>query len=64
MAGRFPGIDLAKMRLSGKPSWVKLADPEPYDNGTLVALPGGDALLVGNTWWWKHQGRSRAKPAL
>ena len=56
MAGRFPGIDLAKMRLSGKPSWVKLADPQPYDNGTLVALPGGDALLVGNTWWWKHEG--------
>jgi large repetitive protein len=56
MAGRFPGIDLATMRLSGKPSWVKLADPQPYDNGTLVALPGGDALLVGNTWWWKHEG--------
>lgn len=56
MAGRFPGIDLAKMKLSGKPSWVKLADPAPYDNGTLVALPGGDALLVGNTWWWKHEG--------
>ena len=56
MAGRFPGIDLARMKLSGKPSWVKLADPQPYDNGTLVALPGGDALLVGNTWWWKHEG--------
>ena len=56
MAGRFPGIDLARMRLSGKPSWVRLSDPQPYDNGTLVALPGGDALLVGNTWWWKHEG--------
>ncbi|HEX8959799.1 MAG TPA: kelch repeat-containing protein, partial [Solirubrobacterales bacterium] len=53
--GGLPPIELAKI-FPGLPAWANLSGPAPFDNGSLVALPGGDALLVGNTWWWKHQG--------
>jgi hypothetical protein len=56
MAGRFPAIDLRAIRIDGKPDWVDVSDPAPWDNGTLVALDDGGALLVGNRWWWKHLG--------
>lgn len=54
-AGAFPAHDLRGM-FPGLPAWVDLGAPAPLDNGRLVALPGGDALLVGNTGWWKHEG--------
>ncbi|HEY4753465.1 MAG TPA: kelch repeat-containing protein, partial [Candidatus Limnocylindrales bacterium] len=54
--GRLPAISLSVM-FPSRPKWAdEFGDPAPYANGTLVPLANGDALLVGNTWWWKHQG--------
>jgi len=35
---------------------LPLSTPTPGVMGTLVGLPDGGAVLVGNGDWWKHQG--------
>ena len=50
LAGRLPAIDAEAVKALG----VELPEGEgaPWTNGTLVALPDGGALLVGNARWW------------
>jgi hypothetical protein len=55
LTGMLPGIDRAAVEVLGVP--LPAGDPEPADNGTLVALSDGGALLVGHGAWWKHQGQ-------
>jgi hypothetical protein len=54
LAGTLPDIDRSALVAMG----VALPDgnPQPADNGTLVALNDGGALLIGHGGWWKHQG--------
>jgi hypothetical protein len=53
MAGRLPAIDHEAVRAMG----VRLPEDEgaPGSIGTLVAQPGGGAVLIGNDRWWKHE---------
>jgi hypothetical protein len=52
LAGTLPDVDRSAIAALG----VQLpdGDPQPGDNGTLVALDDGGALLVGHAAWWKH----------
>ena len=52
LAGRLPEIDLPALARLGVP--ITDAHPQAADNGTLVALRGGGAVLVGHAGWWKH----------
>jgi hypothetical protein len=50
-----PPLDRAALEAQGPPN----ANPIPTDDGeigpgTLVALPDGDAMLIGVTYYWKH----------
>lgn len=55
-AGTFPPIDRERVRELG----VELPDDDglpqnQYRRSTLVAIPGGDAVLIGHQRWWKHE---------
>jgi hypothetical protein len=52
LAGRLPDIDLPALARLGVP--ITDAHPQAADNGTLVALSDGGAVLVGHAGWWKH----------
>jgi hypothetical protein len=54
MAGDLPDIDRAAIADLG----VELPEFEPSRGaaGTLVALDDGDAVLMGQNDWWKHEG--------
>jgi len=54
MAGELPPIDVPRIREMG----VELPEDsgQAGQPGTLVALPDGDAVLVGQQVWWKHEG--------
>jgi N-acetylneuraminic acid mutarotase len=54
LAGSLPALDRKALRAAGTPA--PQGAPEPSTIGTVVALADGDALLVGHTAWWKHQG--------
>lgn len=49
-----PGIDRSEIR--GRGVQVPDAEPLPGMTGSLVALPAGGAVLVGNQVYWKHEG--------
>jgi len=57
LTGRLPAIDRAALEEQAPAN----ANPMPEDDGqpmgvgSLVALPDGGAVLIGNTRWWKHQ---------
>ena len=53
-SGSLPGIDRAALKRVGTP--VPGYDPAPLDEGTLVALDDGGAVLIGQSGWWKHEG--------
>jgi hypothetical protein len=55
LAGTLPPLDRAALEAQGPPN----ANPIPTDDGeigpgTIVALPDGDAMLIGVTYYWKH----------
>jgi hypothetical protein len=57
LAGTLPPIDGAAIEARGMPD----ANPVPTDAaeinpGTLVALQDGGAVLIGVSYYWKHQG--------
>ncbi len=52
LAGRLPDIDLPALAKLGVP--ITDAHPAAADNGTLVSLSDGGAVLVGHAGWWKH----------
>jgi hypothetical protein len=54
-AGYLPVIDVAAIRRLG----VEVPDVSgmPGGVGRLVAVPGGDAVLIGHEEWWKHEGQ-------
>ena len=54
LAGRLPDIHRKALKKLGVP--LPKGDPEPAQNGTLVALDDGGALLMGHAGWWKHEG--------
>ena len=59
LTGSLPAIDVKALARQGAPGWVLdqvRGDswPMPQGVGTLVALPDGDAILIGQTAWWKH----------
>lgn len=54
LAGELPEIDRSAVADLGVP--LPDGDPAPADNGALVALDDGGALLVGHAHWWKHEG--------
>ncbi len=58
LAGRLPDIDRSALEKQGVPGSNPVPDgnPQPTDNGTLVALNDGGAVLVGHAGWWKHAG--------
>ncbi len=58
LAGRLPDIDRSALEKQGVPGANPVPDdiPLPADNGTLVALNDGGAVLVGHAGYWKHAG--------
>lgn len=54
LTGRLPGIDRSAIEQLSVP--LPETDPLPAENGTLVALNDGGALLIGHGGWWKHEG--------
>jgi hypothetical protein len=59
LVGSLPPIDRAEIAAAGvdlqeDPSWID--DPSWASEGTLVTLPDGGALLVGQSDEWKHMG--------
>jgi N-acetylneuraminic acid mutarotase len=55
LAGQLPEVDRSALAALGIP--LPEGDAQPNDNGTLVALNDGGALLVAHGGWWKHQGQ-------
>ena len=47
-----PDIDLPALAKLGVP--LDDAHPQAADNGSLVSLSDGGAVLVGHAGWWKH----------
>ena len=56
LTGTLPGIDWSVLEALGVPIPDQSDPPQPLDNGTLVAMSDGSALLIGHGGWWKHEG--------
>jgi hypothetical protein len=58
LAGELPPIDRVALQKAGKrgANPVPEYDPEWVGTGTLVALPDGGAVLIGQAGYWKHAG--------
>lgn len=58
LTGRLPEIDRSALEKMGVPGAnpVPDDDPRPAENGTLVALNDGGAVLIAHAGWWKHVG--------
>jgi N-acetylneuraminic acid mutarotase len=53
-----PELDRAALERGGAKGAnpIPPEDPQPGSAGSLVAVPGGDAVLIGVAGWWKHVG--------